>query len=93
MILRISDLKCREVINICDGCRVGFVDDAEFDSTGGNIVALVVPGRARFFGLLGREDDFVIPWGCIRRIGADAVLVEVDLQKVKTPCKRKKLFA
>ncbi len=92
MILRISELKCREVINICDGCRVGFVDDAEFDCTGGNIIALVVPGKPRFFGLLGREDDYVIPWGCIRRIGEDTILVEVDLKKIKVPCKKNKWF-
>ena len=92
MILRISELRCREVINICDGCRVGYVNDAEFDCTGGNIVALVVPGRAKCFGLLGREDDYVIPWGCIRRFGEDTVLVEVDLKRIRVPCKRKKLF-
>ena len=92
MILRISELKCREVINICDGCRIGCVWDAEFDSTGGNILALVVPGKPKFFGLLGREDDYVLPWGCIRRIGEDTILVEVDLKKVRVPCKKKWFF-
>ena len=90
--IRISELRCREVINISDGCRVGFVDDAEFDCTGGNIVALIVPGKPKFFGLLGREDDFVIPWGCIRRFGEDTILIEVDLKKVRMPCKKHKLF-
>ena len=92
MILRISELRCREVINICDGCRIGFVSDAEFDSTGGNILALIVPGKPKFFGLLGREDDFVLPWGCIRRIGEDTILVEADLKKVRVPCKKRKFF-
>ena len=92
MIIRLSELECREVINICDGGRVGFVDDAEFDCTGGNIVALIVPGKARFFGLLGREDDYVIPWACIRRVGADTILIEADLDKIKKPCRKKKFF-
>ena len=92
MLVRISELKCREVINICDGCRVGFINDVELDCTGGNVVALIVPGKPRFFGLLGYENDFVIPWNCIRRIGSDIILVEVDLEKIRQPCKRKRFF-
>ena len=38
--------------------------------------ALVVPGRRRFFGLLGREEDKVIPWGAVKRFGEDIILVE-----------------
>jgi hypothetical protein len=37
----------------------------------GCILALVVPGPCRFFGLFWREDDFIIPWDCIKRIGED----------------------
>ena len=92
MRVRMSELKCREVINICDGCRIGFVSDLELDCTGGNVVALIVPGKLRCFGLLGREDDFVIPWCCIRRIGDDIILVEVELEKVRTPCRKKRRF-
>ncbi len=92
MVVRVSELKCREVINICDGCRVGFVSDVEFDCTGGNVIALVVPGKLKFFGLFGREDDFVIPWGCIRRIGNDIILVEVELEKIRVPCRKKRSF-
>ena len=38
--------------------------------------ALVVPGRLRLFGLLGREEDRVFPWEAVRRFGADTILVE-----------------
>ncbi len=92
MVVRMSELKCREVINICDGCRIGYVSDLELDCTGGNVIALIVPGRAKFFGLLGREDDYVIPWGCIRRMGEDIILVEVELGKIRVPCKKRKIF-
>mgnify|MGYP002625436355 CR=1 FL=1 len=89
MMVRLSELRCREVINICDGCRVGFIDDAEIDTTGGDVTALIVPGKARFFGLFGREDDYVIPWACIRRIGGDTILVEADLEKLRRSRKKK----
>ena len=92
MMVRMTELRCREVVNICDGCRLGFVTDLELDCTGGNVCALIVPGKARFFGLLGRDHEFVIPWSCIRRIGGDIILVEVDLECVKRPCRKKRWF-
>ena len=92
MMLRMSELRCREVINIRDGCRVGYVADLELDTTGGNVTALIVPGKLRFFGFLGREDDYVIPWACIRRVGEDTILVELDLDRVRVPVKRRGLL-
>lgn len=73
---RIGELRCKEVINITDGSRYGYVGDAEVDLTSGQISALVVPGRLRLFGLLGREEDKVFPWSAVRRFGEDIILVE-----------------
>ena len=71
-----SDLRYREVIDIHTGLRLGYVCDLEFDDTDGRIISLITPGRAKMFGLLGREDDYVLPWSCIVRIGSDIILVE-----------------
>ena len=76
MEIRVGELRCKEVIDVTDGTRYGWVGDAELDLETGRVKALVVPGRRRFFGLLGREDDYVLPWGCIVRIGGDIILVE-----------------
>ena len=43
----------------------------------GQIIAIIVPGPCRFFGLFGCRDDYVIPWCNIRRIGPDIILVDV----------------
>ena len=75
---RIADLRCKEVINLCDGCRMGYVGDVEIDVVCGRVIALVVPGRCRFFGLFGREEDFIIPWEAIDKIGDDIILVRRD---------------
>ena len=80
---RITDLRCKEVINLVDGCRMGYVGDVEVDTLCGRVVSLVVPGRCRFFGLFGREDDYVIPWECIDRIGDDIILVHHDRPAVR----------
>ena len=73
---RFSDLRCKEVINICDGCRLGYVGDMECKIPEGEVVAIIVPGPARFFGLFGRGEDYYIPWNCIRRIGDDIILID-----------------
>ena len=82
---RIADLQCKEVVNITDGCRLGYVSDVELDILTGKVVAIVVPGKCRFFGLFGRADDYVIPWQCIRRFGEDMILVEVIPDRVCKP--------
>lgn len=76
MLSYFSDLRYREVIDIHTGLRLGYVCDLEFDDTDGRIISLITPGRAKMFGLLGREDDYVLPWSCIVRIGSDIILVE-----------------
>ena len=73
---RIADLRCKEIINVTDGSRFGYVGDVEVDLDTGQICALVVPGRLRLFGLLGREEDRLFPWEAVRRFGEDIILVE-----------------
>ena len=86
----IADLRCKEVINICTGVRLGYVGDVELDTASGKIVALVVPGPCRFFGLFGREDDYVISWDKISRIGEDIILLEFDGEHKRARREKKK---
>ena len=74
---RITQLHCKEVICIGSGQRLGFISDVEIDVPEGHVLAIVVPGPCRFLGMLGRNDDFVIPWKCIKKIGPDIVLVDI----------------
>ena len=73
---RLSDLREREVIDVAEGCRFGCVEDVEVDWEQGRILSLVVPGRLRFFGLLGREEDVIIPVEAVKRFGEDLILVD-----------------
>jgi YlmC/YmxH family sporulation protein len=74
--MRVTELSCKEVVCIRDGARLGYVADVEVEVPDGQVCAIVVPGKCRFFGLLGRTEDFVIPWNAIRRVGDDIILVE-----------------
>ena len=76
MVCRIAQLQYKEVIDITDGTRYGFVGDVELNSDRGSIEGIVVRGRPRLLGLLGREEDVVFPWSSVKRFGEDIILVE-----------------
>jgi len=76
-ISRIADLRQKEVINIADGKRLGFVKDAEFCLETGKIISLVLPCRWSIFRLFGRIEEIVIPWRDVRKVGDDIILVEL----------------
>ena len=70
---RIAQLRYKEVISMED--RNYYFRDLEIDLERGQVTALVVPGRRRLFGLLGREKDRRIPWDSVQRFGEDIILV------------------
>ena len=80
---RITDLNAKDVICMRDGQRIGCVSDVEVNTCDGRLVAIVVWGKPRLFGLLGRGDDCVIPWEDIHLIGEDAILVESERPRYK----------
>lgn len=84
---RVTDMHNKEVINLRDGTRLGCVDDVEIDTCTAQLVAIVVHGRPKCFGLFGREDDIVIGWRNISVIGEDTILVNFDCPR---PCPKKK---
>ena len=69
------ELRRKEVINICDGARLGCISDLELDDCTGCISAIVVPGQSRMFGILKSDEELVIPYCKIRNIGDDVILV------------------
>lgn len=73
-----SELRRKEIINICDGARLGCVCDLEMDDCTGVITALVVPGPSRFMGLFRGNEELVIPYCKIQKIGDDVILVQVE---------------
>lgn len=75
MIERIAELKDRQVVCVKDGTILGFVGDIELDTENGKLSSLVIFGRAKAFGIFGREDDIVIPWESIEIIGDETILV------------------
>lgn len=75
---RVTQLRSKEIVNVKDGSRLGTLCDIEIDTKTGQLMAIVVYGESRFMGLLGRENDIVIPWEQINVIGDDTILVCYD---------------
>ncbi len=71
------DFKHKEVINITNAKRLGFVQDVNAELGTGTITSIVVPGNAKIFNLFSGENEIVIPWSNIRCIGDDIILVEI----------------
>lgn len=71
------DFKHKEVINITDGRRLGFVQDVTADLESGVITSIIVPGNTKILNMFSGNNDIVIPWQDIKCIGDDVILVEI----------------
>ena len=87
MACRIAELRNKEVINESDGCRLGCVDVVEIDTKTACLVSIIIYGRPKLFGILGRYDDTIIPWNDIKLIGEDTILVRCHINR---PARRKR---
>lgn len=80
--LKVSDLRLREIVNVFDGKRLGLVQDLDIDLEAGRIKGLLALGsQARFLGFLGKDNDIYIAWEQVIRIGTDVILVELELPR------------
>ena len=72
------DFKHKEVINICDGKRLGYVQDVCADLETGKITSIIVPGGTnKLMNLFSNANDIIIPWERIKCISEDLILVEI----------------
>jgi YlmC/YmxH family sporulation protein len=85
MLCKFSMLRRKEVINLCDGCRLGCVGDLDVQVPEGAVKGIIVFGPCRFFGLFGRGEDFYVPWDCIQKFGDDIILIDKPFQKRQPP--------
>ena len=71
------DFKHKEVININNGKRMGYVQDVCADLQTGSIPPIIVPGENKFASMFSNKNDIIIPWEKIHCIGEDTILVDV----------------
>ena len=92
MLCRVVDLRHKEVINSCNGSRIGYVDDVEVDTVTSQVKSIIVFGRPRCMGILGRNEDIIVPWTDIKLIGEDTILVDSFVKCQQKKSKAQKHF-
>lgn len=56
------DFKHKEVIDINNGKRLGYVQDVCADLETGTITHIIVPGSSKIINIFAGNNDIVIPW-------------------------------
>ena len=67
MICSLTELKDKDVINICNGENLGYADDIRLDTRTAAVTGLILYGKPRF-----------ITYDQIRLIGKDVILVSLE---------------
>ncbi|HWO77873.1 MAG TPA: YlmC/YmxH family sporulation protein [Bacillus sp. (in: firmicutes)] len=73
--VRISEFQVKDVVTVADGKKLGNITDIEINVQTGKIEAIVVASSTRVLGFFGRDEDIVVPWKNIVKIGEDVILV------------------
>ena len=71
------ELRCKEVVNVVDGRRLGHIIDVVFDLQTARITGLVVPCNKSFWNVFKSGNELFIPFTQICKIGDDTILVEL----------------
>ena len=78
IIVRLSDLQHKDVINIIDGSKVGNIIDIKIDSAG-NMEGLIVEKSKFIVSMFSTKNELEIKWEQIEKIGEDVILVNVKI--------------
>ena len=77
VLYKISDMMEKEVVNVNNGKKLGFINDIELDINDGKIRALIVYEEGSRMYILGKGEVHSIFWDNIVKIGCDTILVDV----------------
>ncbi|MBC8588487.1 YlmC/YmxH family sporulation protein [Paratissierella segnis] len=74
--IKLTEIKEKEVINLHNGQRLGYVYDFEVDLEKGCLSGIILPsgGKISFFS---KTNDILIEWNQIIKIGVDTILVDI----------------
>ena len=79
------ELRCKEVVNVVDGRRLGHIVDVIFNLENGCLQGIVVPGERNFWNVFKSGMELFIPLSQIVKVGEDAVLVELFANANQNP--------
>jgi len=83
--MRFSMIGGKEIVNLNDGSRLGVIAESDLliNIKTGKIMALLIPDGRNFFSFFSSNSYFEIPWGAIKKIGNDMIILELEEDKKK----------
>ena len=73
-----SELKLKDVIDINRGKKLGYIDDVDINVEEGTIKAIIIPStQYKVFSFFTKKQDMIIDWNDIHKIGEDVILVNI----------------
>ena len=75
MLFTLSEIRKKEIVDTRTGEILGRADDIKFDSETSDVTSVIIYGRPKLFGFLGRDNDLSVKCSDISLIGKDAILV------------------
>lgn len=79
--IRISELKEREVVNVNDGRRLGLIKDLDLDLDKGAVKSIIIPAAGGVWSKIHRAREYIVPWEKIVKIGVDTILVDFPQER------------
>lgn len=73
--VKISEFQMKDVVNVADGRKLGNIGDIDININTGKIEAVIIGGAGKVLGFFGKDEEMVIPWKNILKIGEDVILV------------------
>lgn len=77
----LSELQLKDIINLDNGEKIGYISDLEIDVEYGKIISLIVAVKSKWFGFIGQDEEIRIQWHYIKKIGKDVILVSIPQLK------------
>lgn len=71
------ELRCKEIVNVVDGRRLGHIVDVIFNLENGCMLGVVVPGEKSFWNVFKNGTELFISLSQIVKVGEDTILVEL----------------
>ncbi len=71
--MRLSDLQSKNIVNVLDGKNVGSIIDVNVNEMG-QVESLVIENSKKFLSF-SRDEETIVFWKDITKIGEDVILV------------------
>ncbi|WP_062197781.1 YlmC/YmxH family sporulation protein [Massilibacterium senegalense] len=75
--IKISNLQTKDVINVLDGKKVGYIIDLDIDVDTGKINAFILEPNASVFKRFKKE-EWTVLWEQVEKFGSDVILVRLE---------------